>query len=126
MRSAVDQTPACCHPEFQEPIALATEAERNETLARLAKALGHPARVAIIRLLLTRESCLCGEIVDELPLAQSTVSQHLEQLKEAGLIRGELDPPRVCYCVDPGAVRQPQELVADLANIVPATTIRRE
>lgn len=76
----------------------------NERLAGLAKALGHPARVAIMRLLLRRESCVCGEIVDELPLAQSTVSQHLKLLKEAGLIRGEVDGPRVCYCVEPGAV----------------------
>lgn len=122
----MDQTPAYRPPESLKSVAVAAEAEKNDALARLAKALGHPARVAIIRLLLTRESCVCGEIVDELPLAQSTVSQHLKQLKEAGLIRGELDPPRVCYCVDPGAVRQLQELVTDLANIVPATTIRRE
>ena len=95
-------------------------AERNEELAQLAKALGHPARVAILRLLLRRDSCVCGEIVDEIPLAQSTVSQHLRQLKDAGLIRGELDPPRVCYCVDPDAVRRLQDLVADLAELVPA------
>lgn len=122
----MDQTPAGCPPESLKPVALAAEADKSEALARLAKALGHPARVTIIRLLLTRESCVCGEIVDELPLAQSTVSQHLKQLKDAGLIRGELDPPRVCYCVDPGAVRELQELVADLASIVPATTMGRE
>lgn len=84
------------------------------TLANYAKALGHPARVAIVRLLLRREACVCGEIVDELPLAQSTVSQHLKQLKEAGLIRGEIDGPRVCYCVEPAAIAQLRALVAAL------------
>ena len=95
--------PCCPRPEAT-PATATDEAEANEQLARLAKALGHPARVAIIRLLLRREACVCGEIVDELPLAQSTVSQHLKQLKEAGLVRGEVDGPRVCYCVEPGAV----------------------
>jgi ArsR family transcriptional regulator len=84
----------------------------NETLARLAKALGHPARVAILRLLLRRNDCVCGEIVDELPLAQSTVSQHLKSLKEAGLIRGEIDGPRVSYCVNPATIAQLRVLIA--------------
>ena len=74
-------------------------------LARLAKALGHPARVAILRLLLTRGDCICGDIVDRLPLAQATVSQHLKVLKEAGWIQGSIDGPRVCYCVEPETVR---------------------
>jgi ArsR family transcriptional regulator len=87
---------------------------RDELLAGLAKALGHPARVAILRLLISREACVCGEIVDELPLAQSTVSQHLKQLKEAGLIRGEIDGPRVCYCVEPAALDLLKQLVASL------------
>ncbi len=70
-------------------------------LARLCKALGHPARVQIVRYLKSlRGACTCGEIVDQLPLAQSTVSQHLRVLKDAGLIQGEVDPPRVCYCLD--------------------------
>lgn len=80
----------------------------------LAKALGHPARVQIVRLLVRRVSCVCGDIVDELPLAQSTVSQHLKVLKEAGLIRGEVDGPRVCYCVEPGTLRRLKVLVAGL------------
>jgi ArsR family transcriptional regulator len=71
----------------------------DEELARLAKALGHPARVAIVRLLLQGGECICGDIVDRLPLAQATVSQHLKVLKEAGWITGEVDGPRVCYCV---------------------------
>ncbi|WP_428262979.1 ArsR/SmtB family transcription factor [Haliangium sp.] len=96
------------------PPVPADEREADEHLARLAKALGHPARVAIIRLLVRREGCVCGEIVDELPLAQSTVSQHLKQLKDAGLVRGEVDGPRVCYCVEPGAVALFKALVETL------------
>ena len=72
---------------------------QDEELARLAKALGHPARVAIVRLLLRGGECICGDIVGQLPLAQATVSQHLKVLKEAGWITGEVDGPRVCYCV---------------------------
>ena len=83
-------------------------------LARLAKALGHPARVAIMRLLIARGECVCGAIVDELPLAQATVSQHLKVLKEAGLVQGEIDGPRVCYCVNPAAVRRFKELISGL------------
>jgi len=88
--------------------------EADEELAALTKAVGHPARVQILRLLVRRESCICGDIVDELPLAQSTVSQHLKVLKEAGLIRGEIDGPRVCYCVEPHALRRLKALVGSL------------
>lgn len=87
---------------------------RDEELARLAKALGHPARVQILRFLAGREGCLCGDIVEHLPLAQSTVSQHLKQLKESGLIRGEIDGPRVCYCIEPRALARLKELVVGL------------
>ncbi len=80
----------------------------------LAKALGHPARVKIIRLLASRESCYCGDIVEEISLAQSTVSQHLKVLKEAGLIRGEINGPRSCYCLEPAALRRLRVLVAEL------------
>jgi ArsR family transcriptional regulator len=83
-------------------------------LTLLAKALGHPARVQIVRLLVRRETCVCGDIVDELPLAQSTVSQHLKVLKEAGLVKGEIDGPRVCYCVEPRALRRLKALVGSL------------
>jgi ArsR family transcriptional regulator len=88
--------------------------EADEELSALAKALGHPARVQIMRLLVRREACVCGDIVDELPLAQSTVSQHLKVLKEAGLIRGDIDGPRVCYCVEPRALRRLKALVGSL------------
>jgi ArsR family transcriptional regulator len=86
----------------------------DEQLAVLAKALGHPARVQIMRLLVRRDSCICGDIVDELPLAQSTVSQHLKVLKEAGLVKGEIDGPRVCYCVEPRTLRRLKALVGGL------------
>jgi len=76
----------------------------DDALAGLARALGHPARLAILRVLAARDSCVCGEIVDELPLAQSTVSQHLKVLKEAGLIQGTISGPRTCYCLDRDAL----------------------
>jgi len=73
-------------------------------LAEQAKALSHPARLAIIQLLAARDACVCGDIVDDLPLAQSTVSRHLKVLKEAGLVQGTIDGPRVCYCLDEDAI----------------------
>lgn len=73
---------------------------KENKISRYAKALGHPARVAILHLLIKKQSCICGDIVDELPLSQSTVSQHLKELKEAGLIRGDIDGAKVCYCID--------------------------
>jgi ArsR family transcriptional regulator len=69
-------------------------------LAEQAKALSHPARLAVLRVLAERSTCMCGEIVDDLPLAQASVSRHLKTLKDAGLIKGEIDGPRVCYCID--------------------------
>lgn len=73
---------------------------KDNRIAKYAKALAHPARIAILHLLVKRQSCVCGDIVDELPLSQSTVSQHLKELKEAGLIKGEIEGSRVCYCID--------------------------
>lgn len=69
-------------------------------LAKYAKALAHPARVAILNLLLKKKACICGDIVDELPIAQSTVSQHLKELKDAGLIKGDIEGVSTCYCID--------------------------
>ena len=86
----------------------------DEELAALTKALGHPVRVQIIRLLTLRESCVCGDIVKELPLAQSTVSQHLKVLKDVGLIRGEIDGPRTCYCLEPRTLRRLKALIGGL------------
>jgi len=88
--------------------------DADEELAALAKALGHPARVQILRLRVRREACICGDIVEELPLAQSTVSQHLKVLKDAGLIRGDIDGPRVCYCVQPRTLRRLKALIGSL------------
>lgn len=72
----------------------------NEQLARFAKALGHPARITIMNFLANQESCFFGDIHDELPIAKATVSQHLKELKDAGLIQGEIEPPKVRYCVN--------------------------
>jgi DNA-binding transcriptional ArsR family regulator len=73
---------------------------KDNKISRYAKALGHPARVAILQLLIKKQACICGDIVDELPLSQSTVSQHLKELKGAGLIKGDIDGVKVCYCID--------------------------
>ena len=80
-------------------------------LAELAKALGHPARIAILRELARRQTCVCGEIVDVLPLAQSTVSQHLKELKEAGLILGTVEGVKSCYCINWDMVRKFHSLI---------------
>ena len=73
---------------------------KENRLAKYAKALAHPARIAILKFLANKASCQCGDIVEELPLSQSTVSQHLKELKEAGLIKGEIEGAKVCYCID--------------------------
>jgi len=91
-----------------------SEAAFDAELATLAKALGHPARVRILRLLACRATCICGEIVDEVGLAQSTVSQHLKVMKEAGIIQGEIDGPRVCYCLNPRTLERLKALVEGL------------
>ena len=74
--------------------------DQQNQIATIAKALGHPARIAIIEYLLKVNKCICGDIVDELPLAQPTVSQHLKELKNAGLIKGNIDGNKICYCID--------------------------
>lgn len=105
----------CCPPASATADLRPVEGrEADEELATLAKALGHPVRVQILRLLIQKTSCICGDIVGELPLAQSTVSQHLKVLKEAGLIRGEVDGPRVCYCIEPRTLRRFRALVGGL------------
>lgn len=74
--------------------------QKEQDLAAFAKALSHPARIAILKVLAQKNECICGQIVEELPLAQSTVSQHLKELKSAGLIEGTIDGPRSCYCIN--------------------------
>lgn len=98
-----------CQPSA--PVKLKASAT-DEELAALAWAVAHPARVRILRLLIARGECVCGELVDAMPLAQSTVSQHLKILKDAGLIQGEIDGPRVCYCVNAAGLARLKELVA--------------
>ncbi len=83
-------------------------------LAAITKALGHPARVAILQFLIKTRACVCGDIVDELPLSQSTVSQHLKELRSAGLIKGEIEGPTVCYCIDQKAWTKAQKLINTL------------
>ncbi|HIL57830.1 MAG TPA: ArsR family transcriptional regulator [Rhodothermales bacterium] len=82
-------------------------------LADAARALSHPARLALLQTLAARGTCVCGDVVDELPLAQATVSQHLKVLKQAGLVRGEVDGPRSCYCVDSEALREVADAFVD-------------
>jgi ArsR family transcriptional regulator len=100
----------CCKPDA----AALHPNEAAEELASLAWALAHPARAQIVQLLVSREACVCGEIVDKLPLAQSTVSQHLKILKDAGLVQGEVDGPKVCYYINKAKLKQLKSLVAKL------------
>jgi ArsR family transcriptional regulator len=87
---------------------------RLQRQAALAKALGHPARLRILEVLAATPGCICGDIVGQLPLAQATVSQHLKELKRAGLIQGEIDGPRRCYCLDPAVLAEARDAFASL------------
>jgi DNA-binding transcriptional ArsR family regulator len=82
---------------------------QENRIAELAKAFAHPARVAILRLLAERKACVCGDLVDEMPLSQATVSQHLKELKRIGIIKGEIEPPRVCYCINEAVWEEAQD-----------------
>ena len=83
-------------------------------IADIAKALSHPARIKILHVLLEKQRCVCGDIVDELPLSQSTVSQHLKELKRVGLIDGEIEGPKTCYCINGEKLKQAQEKFSQL------------
>ena len=85
-------------------------------LANIAKALGHPARIAILETLNKRNTCVCGDLVDELPLSQSTISQHLAELKKAGLITGTINGPSTCYCVGQNAWNSAKETINQFMN----------
>lgn len=100
----------------QPTVALDVEeaVEQEERLGRFYKALGHPARVRIVRLLLSVETCVCGDIVEKLPLAQSTVSQHLKVLKDAGIVEGVINGPRTCYGVNREALAELKALADTL------------
>jgi ArsR family transcriptional regulator len=82
---------------------------RENRIARYAKALAHPARIAILNVLLKKQACICGDIVEILPLSQSTVSQHLKELKEAGLIQGDIEGVKVCYCINEAGWKEAKE-----------------
>ena len=82
-------------------------------IARYAKALSHPARIAILKLLASMDTCFCGDMVEELPIAQATVSQHLKELKDSGLIQGCIEPPKVRYCIEPEAWKKAQNMFSD-------------
>jgi len=90
--------------------------DKQNTIATLIKSLGHPARVAIVEFLLKADSCICGDIVDELPLSQPTVSQHLKELKTAGLIKGSVEGNAICYCINEKAIGKLQDYFVDISN----------
>lgn len=98
----------------------ATKAEhfsiQQNQMAELAKALGHPARIAILQFLAKQEQCVCGSIVDKLGLAQATVSQHLKALKDAGLIKGTIEGTSTCYCLNPEGVQTLRQMLNGLLN----------
>jgi ArsR family transcriptional regulator len=108
------ETPDC--EDKAEKTTLREWAGPDDELAALAKALAHPARVQIVRFLLAQDqgTCICGDICEHVPLAQSTVSQHLKMLKKAGLIRGRVDGPRICYCVARESLNRLTQLLQDL------------
>ena len=103
-----------CEPctEGSAPVVVSTK--NDAQLAMLAWAIAHPARVRLLRLLIAKSACVCGELVEMMPLAQSTVSQHLKILKDAGVVQGEIDGPKVCYCVNEEGLAQLKKLVAAL------------
>ncbi len=96
-----------------EPI---TYNKDTDALARFAKALGHPTRIAILKYLDSQSCCFTGDLVDVFPLAQSTISQHLKELKKAGLIHGELEPPKIRYCIEPENWKRAKSLFQQLFN----------
>ena len=111
MPKQVVKKKACCNATSRCSFPADQSAEQ---MAALAWAIAHPARVRIVRLLISRNACVCGEIVDEMPLAQSTVSQHLKILKESGLVQGDVDGPKVCYCINPEKLAALKSLIASL------------
>ena len=112
MRKHTTEPELCCPPESPSSILTLEGPAADDELSKLAKAIGHPARVRILRLLSRKEARVCSQIVDELPLAQSTVSEHLRILKEAGLVRSTQDGPRVGYCINFDTLRRLKALVA--------------
>ena len=89
--------------------------DKQNSIAILAKALGHPARIAIMEYLIKVDTCICGDIVNELPLAQPTISQHLKELKNAGLIKGTIEGNSICYCIDEKAILKLQNYFSSIS-----------
>jgi len=89
--------------------------DKQNAIATIAKAFGHPARVAIMEYLLKVDSCICGDIVNELPLAQPTISQHLKELKNAGLIKGNIEGNAICYCIDEKTIEKLQNYFGNIS-----------
>jgi ArsR family transcriptional regulator len=106
----VNEAP-CCDPVTTAGPVVELD---DEQLAIMAKALGHPLRVRIVRLLVERQACMTGDLVAELPVAQSTVSEHLRILREAGLVQGEIEGPRTSYCVSPNGIAGFKHAIAAL------------
>ncbi|MCU0447549.1 MAG: winged helix-turn-helix domain-containing protein [Microscillaceae bacterium] len=95
--------------------------EEQNQIAEYAKAFAHPARVAILQYLLEHRECICGDLVEVLPLSQSTVSQHLKELKRIGIIKGTIEPPKVCYCIDEQAWDKVQMMFEGVLNALQRT-----
>ena len=102
--------------KMREAHALSTPPQENEMLAAVAKALGHPARLGVIRMLHERQTCIGCDIVDEIGLAQSTTSEHLRILKAAGIITGEVESPRVCYSLNPEALEPLRDFLHEISS----------
>jgi len=109
---APTQDPACCRQESLLP--LPAQPQKEALLVQLMKALAHPARLRIVRVLLAQQDCIAGDLQQEVGLAASTVSQHLKQLKLAGWVQGEVDGPRRCYCIAPEVRQHFHKLVKGL------------
>ena len=92
--------------------------EQQNSLANIAKALGHPARIAIVEYLLNQKECICGDIVSELPLAQATISQHLKELKIAGIIKGSIEGNSICYCLNEEMIVEFSSFLSNITSVL--------
>ena len=90
--------------------------DKQNKIARIAKALAHPARIAILQQLIKEKTCICGQLVIEIGIAQATISQHLRELKEAGLIKGVIDGPKVCYCLDITSLKEIKAIFSEFTS----------
>ena len=96
--------------------------EKVNYMADVLKALGHPARLSIMQYLAASPSCICNDLVDELPLAQPTISRHLSELKRVGLIQGKISGKNICYCIDPEALKNVNEVISKMSDELSAST----